>query len=124
MIEPLTAVPPRKPLTAAERSGYRSPPSATIIGKIGPDATPDSANRPIEIGSDGTRTAPISAAPRASAQASVNLRWSKRSAYLADTSRPTAIPAQYSVSASVAVARGAGSRNRTSQLDTPTSDAT
>ena len=35
--------------------------------------------------------------------------------------RPTAMPAQYSDRARVAVVSGAGSRNRTSQFDTPTS---
>ena len=54
----MTPVPPRKPLTAVDRSRYRSPPIAMIIGKIGPDATPASANNAMDTGSDGTRIAP------------------------------------------------------------------
>ena len=58
------------------------------------------------------------------AQTIVKRRWSNRSAMTDDTRRPTAMPAQYSDRASVAVVSGAGSRNRTSQFETPTSDAT
>ena len=57
-MEPMTPHPPRNPLTAVDRSRYSSPPIAMIIGKIGPDATPATANSPMETGSDGTRIAP------------------------------------------------------------------
>ncbi len=58
------------------------------------------------------------------AQLAVNRTWSNRSEIAEDTPRPTASPPQYSDSASVAVLSGAGSRKRTSQFETPTSDAT
>ena len=60
----------------------------------------------------------------ATALIAVKRRWSNRSAMTEDTRRPTAMPAQYSDRARVAVVSGAGSRNRTSQFDTPTSAAT
>ena len=60
----------------------------------------------------------------ASAQAIVKRRWSNLSAMADETRRPTVSPAQYSDRARVAVVSGAGSRKRTSQFETPTSDAT
>src|SRR6478672_10713553 len=120
----MTPKPVRTLPTAADRSAYRSPPIAWIIGKIGPDATPHRANRAIETGSDGTTIAPARATDRRVAQVVVNRTWSNRSAITEDTSRPMARPAQKSDSPRVAVLSGAGSRNRTSQLETPISEAT
>ena len=60
----------------------------------------------------------------ASAQTTVNQRWSNRSAMTDETRRPTVRPAQNSDSARVAVVSGAGSRKRTIQFETPTSEAT
>src|SRR6476619_4501699 len=124
MIEPVTAAPARNPDTAADRSGYRSPPSAMIIGNTGPVANPVSANSAIDTGSDGTRTAPTSATPVATAVAIAKSVWSKRSENRAATSRPNARPPQNRERAVVATPSGAGSRNLTSQLDTPISPAT
>src|SRR3954471_5641296 len=124
MVEPTTANPPSEPPTAADRSGYRSPPRATIIGNTGPDAIPARVNRAIESGSDGAATAPPMATPIDTMHTIGNRRWSNRSEIADDSSRPSVAPAQTSDSASVAVASGAGSRYRTSQLDTPISAAT
>ena len=57
MIEPTTAMPVSDPATAAERSGWRSPPIAMIIGNTGPEAIPAAANAAMESGSRGTNTA-------------------------------------------------------------------
>src|SRR5664280_1790354 len=97
---------------------------ATIIGKTGPDATPATAKAAIDSGSDGTSTAAATSTAMANALAMVNRRWSNLSAMADETRRPTVRPAQYSDSARVAVVSGAGSRNRTSQLETPISQAT
>ena len=124
MIDPVTAAPARKPLTADVRSGYRSPPMAMIIGKTGPVAKPANANSAIESSTDGAKIAPMSATEVAAEAAAVNRTWSKRSASRDETSRPSVRPAQKSDSAVVATLNGAGSRKRTSQFETPTSDAT
>ena len=97
---------------------------ATIIGKTGPEATPAAAKAAIDSGRLGTSTAAATSTPMASVQAMVNRRWSNLSAMADETRRPTASPAQYRDRARVAVVSGAGSRKRTSQLETPTSDAT
>ena len=55
-------MPVSDPPTAAERSGYRSPPMATIIGKMGPAAAPAAANAAIDTGSAGASTATATSA--------------------------------------------------------------
>src|SRR5688572_17840440 len=124
MSEPATAVPLRKPLTAADLPGWRSPPIAMIIGKTGPDANPPIANRAIDTGSDGTKIAPATAMDITAAETVANPTWANLSASCDETSRPTASPAQNSESAVVAVLSGAGSGKRTSQFDTPTTEPT
>src|SRR5436190_13973561 len=110
----MTPKPVRTLPTAADRSAYRSPPIAWIIGKIGPDATPHRANRAIETGTGGTTIAPVRATDRTTAQVVVNRVWSNRSEITDDTSRPRASPPQNRERPSVAVLNGAGSRNLTS----------
>jgi hypothetical protein len=95
-----------------------------IIGKIGPEAKPLSANRAIDNGSDGTRIAASSDTDIAAVHTRVNRRWSNRSASRAPTSRPTVSPPHSRDRAPVATSSGARSRKRTSQLETPPSDAT
>src|SRR5512144_1953025 len=112
------------PPTAADRSGNRSPAIATIIGNTGPDAKPTTPNRTIDAATDGTTTAANVATPAIVIATVVNRRWSNRSEIRAETSRPSANPAQNSDKAPVAVPSGTLSRNRTSQFDTPTSAAT
>src|SRR4051794_7833645 len=120
----MTAMPVSDPPIAAERSGNRSPPIATIIGKMGPDAIPAAAKPTIESGNAGTNTAAATRTASAVAHVMVNARWSNLSEMTDEISRPTVMPAQYSDRASVAVVSGAGSRKRTSQLEIPASDAT
>ena len=117
-------MPVNDPPTAADRSGKRSPPMATIIGNTGPDATPAAKKAAIARGRVGASEATAIVAPIATAQTIVKRRWSKRSAIAAESRRPTVRPAQYRDNASVAVVSGAGSRNATTQFETPTSAAT
>src|SRR5690242_205492 len=107
MVEPNTAIPVSEPPTAAERSGYRSPPIATIIGKMGPAAAPAAANARIDSGRLGARTAIAMQTAMPMAEATVNRTWSNRSEITDETRRPTVRPAQNSDRARVAVVRGA-----------------
>ena len=117
-------MPVNDPPTAADRSGKRSPPMATIIGNTGPEATPAAKKAAIASGRLGASEATAMVTPIAIAQTIVKRRWSKRSAITEETRRPTVRPAQNRDSASVAVVSGAGSRKATTQFETPTSAAT
>src|SRR6186997_3146201 len=124
MIAPKIAEPETNPLTAADRAGYRSPPTAMISGYTGPNAKPTRPNSTIDAGSDGTSTAETSASPATSAAVAANRAWSYRSPSQAVTIRPSARQPQNKASAEVASPIEAVSRKRTSQFETPTSDAT
>ena len=124
-IEPKMAIPVSDPPTAADRSGI-------ALATEGHDHREDRPGRDAgqartgrsSRAATGTSTAAAMVTAMARAQTRVKRRWSNRSAMTDDTSRPTAMPAQYSDRARVAVVSGAGSRKRTSQLETPTSEAT
>ena len=113
-----------RPPSAADRAGKSAPAIARMTGKIGPKAKPTTAKSAIDRGRDGTNTAATRAHDATLMHAVANARWSKRSAIRADTRRPSANPPQKSERLVVASVSGAASRNRTSQLETPTSDAT
>ena len=82
------------------------------------------AKNRIESGTDGTLIAAKMATPQAADHVVANATAPMRSTMNEDTSLPSARDAQNSESASVATSSGASSRNRTSQLDTPSSAAT
>src|SRR3954463_936019 len=97
---------------------------ATIIGKTGPDANPETAKAAIASSVVGATTATTTARPATTDAIAANGACGKRSADRAATRRPRARPAQNADRPRVAVATGTSSRNRTIQLDTPTSPAT
>src|SRR6266542_2958561 len=95
-----------------------------IIGYTGPKKNPPSVKRAIDTGSEGTTTAAMSAAEARATDAPAKATGWSRSAIREESRRPRVSPPHKSDRLAVAMPSGAELRNRTSQLETPTSDAT